>query len=35
MAFTETFIAPHFITVNHGLVQINDWSPNNCLGPKP
>ncbi len=35
MAITETFIAPHFINVQHGLVQINDWSPNNCLGPKP
>jgi hypothetical protein len=35
MAITETFIAPHFIHVQHGLVQINDWSPNNCLGPKP
>jgi len=31
----ETFVAPHFIKVDHGLVQINDWSSNNCLGPKP
>ena len=35
MASTETFIAPHFINVKHGLVSINDWSAHNCLGPKP
>lgn len=35
MATTETFIAPHFVHVDHGLRQINDWSPHNCLGPKP
>ncbi len=35
MAITKTFIAPHFVDVSHGLRQINDWSPGNCLGPKP
>jgi hypothetical protein len=29
------FIGPHFVQVDHGLRQINDWSPHNCLGPKP
>jgi hypothetical protein len=35
MAAITTFIAPHFINVEHGLRQVNDWSANNCLGPKP
>lgn len=35
MAVTKTFIAPHFVQVLHGVRQINDWSPSNCLGPKP
>jgi hypothetical protein len=38
MTLTTTitnYIAPHFINVEHGLRQINDWSPTNCLGPKP
>ncbi|HET6733508.1 hypothetical protein [Mycobacterium sp.] len=35
MAITKTFIAPHFIEVQHGVRQINDWSSSNCLGPKP
>jgi hypothetical protein len=34
-ATTETFIAPHFVKVQHGVRQLNDWSPHNCLGPKP
>lgn len=34
-AFTETAIAPHFVEVDHGVRHLNDWSPNNCLGPKP
>ncbi|MFI5511529.1 hypothetical protein ACIA48_29060 [Mycobacterium sp. NPDC051804] len=35
MAITKTFIAPHFVDVQHGERQINDWSVSNCLGPKP
>ncbi|MFE0748146.1 hypothetical protein [Gordonia sp. NPDC058843] len=35
MAITKTFIAPEFIEVNHGVRMLNDWSPDNCLGPKP
>lgn len=35
MATTKTFIAPHFVEVQHGVRQLNDWSPGNCLGPKP
>ena len=31
----KTFIAPHFVEVQHGVRQLNDWSPSNCLGPKP
>lgn len=31
----SNFVAPHFVNVEHGLRQINDWSPHNCLGPKP
>ena len=31
---TETFIAPHFVKVQHGVRQLNDWSKDNCLGPK-
>jgi len=34
-ATTETFIAPHFVDVQHGVRHLNDWSPHNCLGPKP
>lgn len=34
MATTTNYIAPHFVHVQHGLRQINDWSTNNCLGPK-
>jgi len=35
MAITKTFIAPHFVDVQHGVRQINDWSTENCLGPRP
>ncbi|MFV8052828.1 hypothetical protein [Mycobacterium sp. 48b] len=35
MAITKTFIAPHFVDVVHGVRHLNDWSPDNCLGPKP
>ncbi len=35
MAITKTFIAPHFVEVQHGVRQLNDWSVDNCLGPKP
>lgn len=34
-AVTKTFIAPHFVEVQHGVRQLNDWSVDNCLGPKP
>jgi hypothetical protein len=29
------FIAPHFTHVATGAVNVNDWSSNNCLGPRP
>jgi len=29
------FIAPHYVQVQHGVRHLNDWSPHNCLGPKP
>lgn len=35
MAITKTFIAPHYVDVIHGVRHLNDWSPDNCLGPKP
>ncbi|MCW1824348.1 MULTISPECIES: hypothetical protein [Mycolicibacterium] len=35
MAITKTFIAPHYVEVLHGVRHLNDWSPDNCLGPKP
>ncbi len=35
MTITKTFIAPHFVEVRHGVRQLNDWSVDNCLGPKP
>ena len=35
MAFTKTAIAPHFVEVSHGARNLNDWSVDNCLGPKP
>jgi len=35
MAVTKTFIAPHFVDVQHGVRQLNDWSIDNCLGLKP
>ncbi|WP_232542276.1 hypothetical protein [Nocardia bovistercoris] len=35
MATTKTFIAPHFVEVSHGVRNLNDWSPDNCLGPRP
>jgi hypothetical protein len=35
MAVTKTFVAPHFVHVVHGARNLNDWSPNNCLGAKP
>ena len=35
MAVTETFIAPHYVDVEHGVRHLNDWSPGNCLGPMP
>jgi hypothetical protein len=34
-ATISNFVAPHFVDVQHGLRQINDWSAHNCLGPKP
>lgn len=35
MAITKTFIAPHFVDVQHGVRQLDDWGVDNCLGPKP
>jgi hypothetical protein len=35
MGIITVAIAPHFVEVQHGLRQVNDWSANNCLGPKP
>lgn len=35
MACTKVVIAPHFIEVSHGVRMLNDWSADNCLGPKP
>jgi hypothetical protein len=35
MGVVKTFIAPHFTEVRHGVIQVNDWSVDNCLGPKP
>lgn len=35
MAITKTVIAPHFVEVSHGIRMLNDWSPGNCLGPRP
>lgn len=35
MAVTKTFIAPHYVEVTHGVRHLNDWSSDNCLGPKP
>ncbi|MEZ0365009.1 hypothetical protein ACAG26_15105 [Mycobacterium sp. pUA109] len=35
MAVTKTFIAPHYVDVQHGIRHLNDWSTDNCLGPKP
>lgn len=35
MAITKVFIAPNFVEVQHGVRQVNDWSVDNCLGPKP
>lgn len=35
MQLVTDFVAPHFTTVLHGARYINDWSVNNCLGPKP
>jgi hypothetical protein len=34
-ATISNFVAPHFVDVQHGLRQINDWNAHNCLGPKP
>ena len=35
VSVTTNFIAPNFVNVEHGLRQVNDCSPTNCLGPKP
>lgn len=35
MAVTKTFITPHYVEVTHGVRHLNDWSSDNCLGPKP
>jgi hypothetical protein len=35
MQITTDVIAPHFTEVIEGARYVNDWSPDNCLGPKP
>jgi len=35
MGIIMVAIAPHFVNVQHGLRQVNDWNVHNCLGPKP
>jgi len=35
MQITTDVIAPHFTEVIEGARYVNDWSPDNCLAPKP
>jgi hypothetical protein len=35
MGIITVVVAPHFVQVQHGLRQVNDWNVKNCLGPKP
>lgn len=35
MGIIMVAIAPHFVNVQHGLRQVNDWNVHNCLGPQP
>lgn len=35
MQMVSEWVAPHFTEVQHGARYVNDWSPDNCLGPRP
>lgn len=35
MQLVSEWVAPHFTEVKHGARYLNDWSVDNCLGPKP
>jgi len=35
MQVVSEFVAPHYTTVNEGARYLDDWSEDNCLGPKP
>jgi hypothetical protein len=35
MALVTDGIAPYFTKVQHGARFVDDWSVNNCLGPRP
>lgn len=35
MQVVSEWVAPHFTEVAHGARFINDWSVDNCLGPRP
>jgi hypothetical protein len=35
MQLVTDVIAPHYTEVTRGVRHLNDWSPDNCLGPKP
>ena len=35
MQIVTEVVAPNFTEVSHGAINLDDWSPDNCLGPKP
>jgi hypothetical protein len=35
MQIVTDVIAPHYTEVHHGAINLDDWSPDNCLGLKP
>jgi hypothetical protein len=35
MQLITDYMAPNFTEVTRGVRYVNDWSPDNCLGPKP
>ncbi len=35
MQIVTEFVAPHFTDVHEGARYVNDWSSDNCLGPRP
>jgi len=35
MQLVTDLIAPHYTTIHRGVRNVNDWSTENCLGPKP